>query len=624
MRNFEVFRYIKKWRFLIVAVCILGALIVYKYAMSQQVYTAQTVIRYSNSEAKRGMTPSGDTLDVTEIYSSNVITDVLEDLNLGASVDSIRSRCSVVPIISEDEEARKEAILKEGEEYEYYPTDYLVTFGVDSDYTQEYAANVLDSILENYFINYGEKYINQTVLPNNASNIESGGYDYIESAEILDSSATDIYNYLYDKMYHYPDYRAASTGYTFNDLYDIYKEELNYNIPKLYSKILNQKVSKDQNMLIKDYRNRITQYNITLTNLQETIDPLYSLISQYSEKSKEGIQYHYGKGTDSDNTNDYILKDVYDDDNEYRTMNTETTYDTLVNRYVALKVNSEHTRVDMEYRQNLLNIFEEAVPAVDEEAATDEIEELMHQLITDLDNDYSVVQTTVDEFNQYLGASNITQLSSVFVSEKINVSLYLILALLIFLVFGCLGAILIGRTQDFVEYLLYTDRKTGLHNRAKCDTLINTYAEKPLSDNFAFVLIRLDVLKEVNSEIGRTAGDTLLGEFGRILRETASDYGFVGYNGSDQFMCIFENCSFNKAEMFIETLTSYIEHYNSQKPDQDIAFSYAVEETKQKGIYDMRGLISAAFKDINSFNNLDVNTKNTKKSKADKNDSKND
>lgn len=63
------------------------------------------------------------------------------------------------------------------------------------------AASVLDSILKNYFINYGEKYINQTVLPNNASNIESGGYDYIESAEILDTSATDIYNYLYDKKF---------------------------------------------------------------------------------------------------------------------------------------------------------------------------------------------------------------------------------------------------------------------------------------------------------------------------------------------------------------------------------------------------------------------------------------
>ncbi len=32
-------------------------------------------------------------------------------------------------------------------------------------------------------------------------------------------------------------FRSAATGYSFNDLYNMYKEELNYNIPELYSKI---------------------------------------------------------------------------------------------------------------------------------------------------------------------------------------------------------------------------------------------------------------------------------------------------------------------------------------------------------------------------------------------------
>jgi len=160
MRNFEILRYIKKWKYLIVIVCILGAVLVYQYAMSKQTYTAQTVLRYSNSEASNGLTPSGDSLDVSEIYSSKVITGVLEDLDLNTGADSIRSKCAVEPIIPADEESRKEAILKDGEEYVYHPTDYLVTFSVGSDYSKGYAASVLDSILKNYFINYGEKYIN--------------------------------------------------------------------------------------------------------------------------------------------------------------------------------------------------------------------------------------------------------------------------------------------------------------------------------------------------------------------------------------------------------------------------------------------------------------------------------
>lgn len=609
MKNFEVFRYIRKWKYLVIAICILGAFLVYRYAMSKQLYVAQTVLRYSNSEAKNGMTPSGDTLDVTEIYSSNVITGVLEDLGLNTGADSIRSKCAVEPIIPDDEEQRKAAILKEGEEYVYNPTDYLITFSVGSDYSKEYAASVLDSVLKNYFINYGDKYINQTVLPNNASNVKDGDYDYIECAEILDSSANDIYDYLYNKKYHYPYFRAASTGYSFNDLYSMYKEILSYDVPKLSSKILNQKISKNQDVLIKDYRNRISQYNIDLNNLGEKIDPLYALITQYSTKSKEGIQYHYGKGTDNDRTNDYILKDVYED--EELKVATETTYDALINQYVKLEISRQYKRVDMEHKQDLLDTFNAATPADDAGEAVEEIEADMDELIAKLDEYYNIVETTVNEFNQYLGASNITTLTSVNVTERINIKLYLLIAIILFLICGCLGAVFLGRTQDFVDYLMYIDKKTKLPNRAKCDMLINKYDEAPLSDNFTFILIRLDVLKSVNAQNGREAGDVLLGEFGRMLSESAENYGFVGYNGSDQFMCMFESCNRTKAEMFIANLTSIVEHYNSKKPKYEITFSYAIEESTSKGVYDVRKLMSASFKDINSSPNAkDLSNKN--------------
>lgn len=620
MKGFEVFRYIKKWRYLIIAVCILGVLLVYRYAMSRQTYTAQTILRYTNAEAKSGMTPSGDTLDVTEIYSSNVITGVLEDLGLDTGADSIRSKCQVEPIIPDDEIERKTAILKEGGEYEYNPTDYLVTFRVGSEYSKEYASSVLDSILKNYFVVYGDKYINQTVLPNNASNVKDGTYDYIESAEILDSSAMDIYNYLYDKKFHYPYFRSAATGYTFNDLYNMYSKLLSYDVPELSSKILNQKVSKNQDVLIKDYRNRISQYNIELSNLQNKVDPLYDLITRYSSKSKDGMQYHYGKNDNSTGSDDYILKDVYDENGETRKVYTQTTYDSLINQYVKLEVSRQYTKVDMEHKQMLLDTFDSATPADDAGAAVRDIESSMDDLIKTLDDYYKIVNATVDEFNQYMGATNILTLTSVNVSERINVKLYLMIAILLFLICGCLGAIFLGRIQDFVEFMVYADKKTKLPNRSKCDDVINSYEARPLEDNFTFILIRLDILKQVNSQVGRTAGDTLLGEFGAMLGNTARDYGFVGYNGSDQFMCLFENCSYKKAEMFIVNLASVVEHYNSQNPQQKITFSYAIEESKTTGIYEARGLIAAAFKDINTKGNTNTNINSDTKPNNDNND----
>ena len=77
MNKFNLLKYLSKWKYLIFAVCVLGALIVYKYAMYNQEYTASTVISYTGQNAADGKTPSGDDIDVTEIYSAAVITNVL-------------------------------------------------------------------------------------------------------------------------------------------------------------------------------------------------------------------------------------------------------------------------------------------------------------------------------------------------------------------------------------------------------------------------------------------------------------------------------------------------------------------------------------------------------------------
>ena len=47
MNKFNLLKYLSKWKYLIFAVCVLGALIVYKYAMYNQEYTASTVISYT-------------------------------------------------------------------------------------------------------------------------------------------------------------------------------------------------------------------------------------------------------------------------------------------------------------------------------------------------------------------------------------------------------------------------------------------------------------------------------------------------------------------------------------------------------------------------------------------------
>ena len=107
MKEFQILRYLSKGKFLIFIIALVGALGVYYYANSNQAYTAMTAIRYANDAISQGMTPSGSELDVTEIYSTTVISGAIEDLGLDCTVDEIRSKFRVEPIISEDEETKK-------------------------------------------------------------------------------------------------------------------------------------------------------------------------------------------------------------------------------------------------------------------------------------------------------------------------------------------------------------------------------------------------------------------------------------------------------------------------------------------------------------------------------------
>ncbi len=599
MNKFNLLRYLSKWKYLIFLVCVFGAFVVYKYAMYNQEYTASTVISFTNPDASSGKTPSGNDLDVTEIYSASVITNVLEDLNLNIGADAIRSKCRVEGITPADEEVRKEAILEQGEEYEFFPTDYVVSFSVGSEYDKNFAHTVLDSIIKNYFAVYGEKYINQQTLPNNNVRGTDNHYDYIERAEILDSWAENISNYLTAKKETQPNYRSAATGYSFSDLYEIYKSYLDYDIPQIYSLILEQKVTEDRGTLIKKYQSDIATYELDLQNMQLKINDLSDLINKYSTKNKEGAEYHFGTDSEKGNTSsDYILKDVYEDRNEEWRVASETTYDSLIAEFVELEAEKEKLQVDIEHKRKILNIFtqEGDDEAAENKSNTKEIEDSLNELSKTLDDMYVIVSDTVDEYNQYVGAYNVSTLASITTDEKINVRMYIFLAIIIFFFGGCIGAIILGRSKEFLDYIMYTDRKTGLPNRAMCDVEIEKYASEKLKDSFVFALIKIDNLKYVNDKGGREAGDALLKAFGKILKRAASSYGFAGYNGSDLFIGMFEECTLQRANDFKQYLEELVNYHNVQSPSATIKVSVVVAETNDEKIYDMRKLMGAAFR----------------------------
>ena len=120
MRKFNIIRYLKHWWPLIALMSIFAGAFFMRYANNNQAYTAQVVIKYTYDAASEGLTPNGETLDGSEIFSSIVVKEAIENLGYSVNVDSIRSGGTVTAIIPDDVQKRKEALAEKGETADEY------------------------------------------------------------------------------------------------------------------------------------------------------------------------------------------------------------------------------------------------------------------------------------------------------------------------------------------------------------------------------------------------------------------------------------------------------------------------------------------------------------------------
>ncbi|MDP4118187.1 MAG: GGDEF domain-containing protein [Bacillota bacterium] len=587
MKKFQILRYLNKAKYFIFAFALIGSILVYYYAISHQSYTAKAIIEYNSKDATKGLTPKGDKIDVSKVYSSRVITNAISELDTSTTMESIRSRTKVTPVIPEEETAKKEAALAGGKEYSYFPTKYMISFTAYGNGKAGFARDVLDSVIQNYFAYYSEEYVDTNVLPSSADEVSSKQYDYIESAELIEKNVSDIIEYLQAKDKNYPNFRSSMTGYGFGDLVDLYNNIYNNSVPELYATILEGKYSRNIPLLLKKYQNRISDNQLSINSLDDKMAKLESLMGEYSGKTGESIKYNYQQ-----NTENFILKDVYGGETK---PHQNTTYDDLLKDYVSLDYNRRLAQIDNDYVNYILGIYGSSGNVVAETASEEQITQKISALSSQLKGLHKILEKTIEEYNSYQGAKNISCLTSINVSETLNVKLYIMLALIFFVFMGCIISAIFGRISDFIEYFIYTDRKTGLPNRARCDLLIERLSHEVLKDNFTIVCITLDNLELLSMEKGRGTGDMQLKAFGGILGETAENFGFIGYNGGKQFLGFFAECNEEQSELFAEALKDKVEYYNSSEDNQIfINYSLTFAETSKEHCYKIRDLIRRA------------------------------
>lgn len=613
MKKFQIKRYLKRFAIIIVLVAVVGTGIFYSLMRTQQSYTATTVISYTNEDAAEGLAPDLTEIDADEINSAKVVDMTFEELGLSYTdyyVSDIRSRIKVEGITTKQSELIEESLNEEGEEYTQIPTDYIITFTATNYEGEEFARNFLNTLVEQYTLYYSENHVSQSESGNDLSEIYTKNYDYIEMMEKIDDVTKETMEELSGRAASDETFRSVKTGYSFYDLYyrfELIRENV---LSDIFAEILDKKITKDQDVLLSKYSNRISEYEIENIKYDDESDEIWNIVESYVNMMSE-----------SNNTNityEYILDEVYDTYNEQTsTENAETTdaaaadseetpevdrtveYDQLLYDYVDDRTSYEHAIIDMAYCSYIEKVFSGSVSSDDETQSY--IQGRIEELVNDLNELYDVVAVTNEEFNSYLGAQNISILSSVGVEENINLLLYTLVAFVGLLLAASVVAVVFGRTGDIIDYYLYIDRMLGVPNRAKCDSYISKREKNILPVDFYCCVIRIANLGKLNEQYGREEGNKILKYVANLVQEIfeagEDKDDFVAHNGSGCFM-IMGRCrdkdELKQKQTFFEM--ALIEKNKELK--SEILYQIGTAIAGEDKIFDIRKLSSKAFASI--------------------------
>lgn len=618
MKNLQIMKYLKKLLPIIVILCLVATYAINFKLKGSNTYVASEVIHYNDPAAEQGLTPTGSKLDVNEIKSSAILSKVVDRMGLTGiySVDSLISRVSITALPDEDKVAQKEAKLEEGEEYIYEPSTYIVSFTATNSEGADFARTILDETLDVYFAEYSQKYVNVAPAKNVIDNIESENYDYIEMVELMDTGIEETLNTLYQRMEQKPYYRATNTGVSFSDLADEFNYLRNVRLSTLFSKIYKYQITKNKTVLVSDYTTRIDNNNILNTKEESIVKDTVEVIDAYVEKMRE-----------SGNTNityEYILDNVHErnlidgEGNPLASGDQTVTYDELIYSWRDHNETKEYSIIDTAYCRYIIETFSactgkckngECVSSAktctqlhndNYEQLKAEIDAEVKDLVSELTELYKITMNTNDEYNQYLGASYISVLSSASVKPSVNVTLYTLIAFFFLMIVCCGGTVVLGRIGDIITYIFYTDHLTELNNRAYFDKYLKSMNKKLLDDGTVYCIVEIANLAHINAEYTREAGDKVIKMFTRYLKEAfgKTSAEFI-YNGNGSFVILVKDSDYITVEDILRLFGLRLDERDENK-DIMIEYKVGIAETFKEN-QTARKLLSEAIKNKKDF-----------------------
>ncbi|MBE6607640.1 MAG: hypothetical protein E7633_03690 [Ruminococcaceae bacterium] len=403
-----------------------------------QSYTATVYVKYTENNVVNGKASNGEKIDPYEIAQPYVVIKALEQMGVETNnVTDISQRITITPIVSKAEQDKYASWIDEFSDYknteENKPTPIYYRVEFSTNEGTQFAKNFLSALVHQYRSYYTEKYdgfYDVSAIPESVI-LDS---DYYQAVNKLQINVKETVRYLNNIATSDVDFRSSTTGYSINDLIDLFRQLIETEIAPTTQYILDTGVSKDAATLIASLRQssdtaqRESDENLLKASTQK------QLMELYAEKNKEYVSTII----DPDNYDNQVRVDV-ERDNAY--VQNMTTYDQLMLDYVDYAVNSENLLIDKSYINESLSKFGNITSGA--EAPIEKIANIYDQYAFLMD----ITEHTLDGYNEFRCSRVLLQASGVQISENLPELIYYTISLILAFCLGC-GYII---TQEFMK-----------------------------------------------------------------------------------------------------------------------------------------------------------------------------
>lgn len=145
-----------------------------------------------------------------------------------------------------------------------------------------------------------------------------------------------------------------------------------------------------------------------------------------------------------------------------------------------------------------------------------------------------------------------------------------------------------------LDYAVYNDSVAGIANRYSCDAMIAKYMDQPVPDHVGCIMLQLTNLRQINAKYGHTGGNEMIQEFSNMLHAASLGICFVGRNGGDKFMALFEECDELKLNTFLTRINEQVDRNNSREDRPRIEYATGKAVSRDENVSAITQLIALA------------------------------